>query len=90
VRMIPVAVALLGTHFERQTVSFIGWFGPRGLASIVFAILITENEARLPSEGAMLTTIYVTVGLSVLVHGVSAAPLARRYGAWSLGRSDGG
>jgi sodium/hydrogen antiporter len=84
VRMIPVAVALLGTHFKRQTVSFMGWFGPRGLASIVFAILITENEARLPSESAMLTTIYVTVGLSVLLHGVSAAPLARRYGAWSL------
>jgi NhaP-type Na+/H+ or K+/H+ antiporter len=84
VRMIPVALALLGTHFKRQTISFIGWFGPRGLASIVFAILITENEARLPSEGAMLTTIYVTVGLSVLLHGLSAAPLARRFGAWSL------
>jgi NhaP-type Na+/H+ or K+/H+ antiporter len=84
VRMIPVAVALLGTQFKRQTVSFIGWFGPRGLASIVFAILITENTARLPSESAMLTTIYVTVGLSVLLHGLSAAPLARRFGAWSL------
>jgi NhaP-type Na+/H+ or K+/H+ antiporter len=84
VRMIPVAVALLGTHLKRQTVSFIGWFGPRGLASIVFAILITENEARLPSEGTMLTTIYVTVALSVLLHGLSAAPIARRFGAWSL------
>jgi len=50
----------------------------------VFAILITENTARLPSESAMLTTIYVTVGLSVLLHGLSAAPLARRFGAWSL------
>jgi sodium/hydrogen antiporter len=84
VRMLPVAIALLGSGFKRPAVAFMGWFGPRGLASIVFAILITENAARLPHEGVLLTTIYVTVGLSVLLHGLSAAPLARRFGAWSV------
>ena len=47
VRMLPVAIAMLGTGARRQTVAFLGWFGPRGLASIVFAVLVVE-EADLP------------------------------------------
>ena len=82
VRMVPVAIALAGTRARRQTVGFVGWFGPRGLASIVFAILIVENEGRLPHKSLVNTTIFVTVGLSVLAHGLSAAPLARRYASW--------
>jgi NhaP-type Na+/H+ or K+/H+ antiporter len=82
VRMLPVAFAMLGTDARPPTVAFLGWFGPRGLASIVFAVLIVEESGTLPHEGLLLTTIYATVGLSVLVHGVSAAPLARRYAAW--------
>jgi sodium/hydrogen antiporter len=82
VRMIPVAVALLGTRARPQTVGFLGWFGPRGLASIVFAILIVEDEGRLPHEPLVNVTIFITVGLSVLAHGLTAAPLARRYAAW--------
>ncbi len=81
VRMIPVAVALLGTGARRPTVGFLGWFGPRGLASIVFAILIEEGPA-LPHEHTLLTTVYLTIGLSVLLHGLTAAPLAARYAAW--------
>jgi NhaP-type Na+/H+ or K+/H+ antiporter len=82
VRMAPVALALVGTRAQRQTVAFLGWFGPRGLASIVFAVLLLEAEDELPHEGVVLTTVFVTVGLSVLAHGLSAAPLARRYAAW--------
>ena len=82
VRAVPVAISLIGTRARPQTVLFIGWFGPRGLASIVFAILIVENEGRLPHEALVNTTIFITVGLSVLAHGLSAAPLARRYAAW--------
>jgi NhaP-type Na+/H+ or K+/H+ antiporter len=81
-RMLPVAIAMLGTHARPQTSAFLGWFGPRGLASIVFAVLIVEERGTLPHESLLLTTIYATVGLSVLLHGLSAAPLARRYGAW--------
>jgi NhaP-type Na+/H+ or K+/H+ antiporter len=81
VRMVPVAIALLGTHARPPTVGFVGWFGPRGLASIVFAVLI-EEQGRLPHEQSFLTAAYVTVGLSVVLHGLTAAPLATRYARW--------
>jgi len=86
VRMLPVAIAMLGTRARPPTVAFVGWFGPRGLASIVFAVLIVEGSGTLPHEGVLLTTIYATVGLSVLLHGLTAAPLARRYGSWYSAR----
>jgi NhaP-type Na+/H+ or K+/H+ antiporter len=82
IRMLPVAVALLGTRAKPPTVAFLGWFGPRGLASIVFAVLLIEAPDELPHERALLATVFVTIGLSVLLHGVTAAPLARRYAAW--------
>jgi NhaP-type Na+/H+ or K+/H+ antiporter len=81
VRMLPVLIAMLGTGARRPTLAFLGWFGPRGLASIVFAVIIVE-ESHLPHVKTILVTIYVTVGLSVFAHGVSAAPLAARYVRW--------
>jgi sodium/hydrogen antiporter len=81
VRMLPVAIAMLGTRARPVTLAFMGWFGPRGLASIVFAVIVLE-EARLPHEQTILLAIYLTVGLSVLLHGITAAPLAGRYGRW--------
>ena len=81
VRMVPVALALLGTGARRPTVAFLGWFGPRGAASIVFALLLLE-EGGLPNDAVILATVFVTVGLSVLAHGASAAPLADRYADW--------
>ena len=81
VRMLPVAVAMVGTHARRQTVAFLGWFGPRGLASIVF-VLIVVQRSHLPQTPTIVVTTYFTVGLSVLLHGVSAAPLADRYARW--------
>ena len=82
VRMLPVGIALMGTHARSPTVAFLGWFGPRGLASIVFAVLLVEAEGTLPHESVILTTVFVTIGLSVLLHGLTAAPLARRYADW--------
>jgi sodium/hydrogen antiporter len=81
IRMLPVAIAMLGTGARQPTVAFLGWFGPRGLASIVFAVIVVQ-EADLPHAGTILLTTYATVGLSVLAHGVTAAPLARRYATW--------
>jgi NhaP-type Na+/H+ or K+/H+ antiporter len=81
VRMLPVALAMLGTRPRPVTLAFMGWFGPRGLASIVFALILLE-ESNLPHEQTILLAIYLTVGLSVLVHGITAAPLADRYGRW--------
>ena len=81
VRMLSVAIAMLGSRARARTVGFLGWFGPRGLASIVFAVIVVE-ESNLPHEHLIVLAIYLTVGLSVLAHGLSAAPLAARYARW--------
>jgi sodium/hydrogen antiporter len=81
VRMLPVAIAMIRTGTRTPTVSFLGWFGPRGLASIVFAVIVVE-EAHLPGADTILATTYLTIGLSVLAHGITAAPLATRYARW--------
>ncbi|HEX6956112.1 MAG TPA: cation:proton antiporter [Agromyces sp.] len=79
VRMLPVAIALLGSGLDRNTVLFVGWFGPRGLASLVFALLALEELGE-SDAGLAVTIIAATVFLSVVAHGASAAPLAVRYG----------
>jgi NhaP-type Na+/H+ or K+/H+ antiporter len=81
VRMLPVAIAMLGTGARRPTVGFLGWFGPRGLASIVFAVILIE-EGGLPHESLIVTTVVITIFVSVLAHGLTAAPLAERYALW--------
>lgn len=81
VRMLPVAVAMIGTRARPQTVAFLGWSGPRGLASIVFGVLVAE-EAHLPYQQDILLAIAVTVALSILAHGLTAQPLTDRYVRW--------
>jgi NhaP-type Na+/H+ or K+/H+ antiporter len=81
VRMVPVILAMIGSGARPPTLAFLGWFGPRGLASIVFAVILIE-ESSLPNESLLVVVAFFTVGLSVLLHGLSAAPLARRYGRW--------
>ena len=81
VRMVPVAIAMLGSRAQVPTLGFLGWFGPRGLASIVFAVIVIE-ESQLPHEHLIVLAIYLTVGLSVFAHGLTAAPLANRYADW--------
>jgi NhaP-type Na+/H+ or K+/H+ antiporter len=81
VRLLPVAIAMIGTGARKPTLAFLGWFGPRGLASIVFAVLVLE-EGGLPHDDVILDTVYIAIGLSVLAHGLTAAPLADRYAAW--------
>jgi NhaP-type Na+/H+ or K+/H+ antiporter len=79
--MLPVAIAMLGTGARWPTLTFLGWFGPRGLASIVFALIVVQ-ESDLPQTQTILVATYFTVGLSALLHGLSAAPLAGRYARW--------
>jgi sodium/hydrogen antiporter len=81
VRMVPVALAMWGAHARLPTLGFLGWFGPRGLASIVFAVIVIE-ESQLPQQHTIVLAIYLTVGLSVVAHGLTAAPLAKRYARW--------
>ncbi|MGI5375128.1 cation:proton antiporter [Streptomyces sp. CA-251387] len=80
VRMLPVAVALLGSGLRMPTVVFIGWFGPRGLASVVLALLVVEEQV--PGAQTLGRVAAVTVGLSILLQGVTALALAERYGRW--------
>jgi sodium/hydrogen antiporter len=87
IRMIPVAAVLVGTWLDWPARAFVGWFGPRGLASVVFALLALEELGA--SARPAVTVISFTVLLSVVAHGVSAEPLARRSAA-ALSRSAGG
>lgn len=80
VRMLPVALSLAGTGLALPTVAYIGWFGPRGLASVVFGLLLVEEHV--PGLQLLGRVIAVTVALSILLHGMSAVVLAKRYGAW--------
>jgi NhaP-type Na+/H+ or K+/H+ antiporter len=85
VRMVPVALALAGAGLDRATVALIGWFGPRGLATVVFGLIAVDSLAA-DAANRVLGAVSVTVAISVMAHGVSASPLARRY-ARRLARS---
>jgi len=74
VRMLPVAVSLLGTRLSAASALFMGWFGPRGLASIVLGLVYLEQELRLPGEATIRSAVIVTVALSIFAHGLSAVP----------------
>lgn len=74
VRMLPVAIALMGTRLSSATVVFMGWFGPRGLASIVLGLVYLEQELHFPGEQTIRLAVMATVLLSILAHGLSAAP----------------
>lgn len=74
VRMLPVAIALAGTRLNRSSLLFMGWFGPRGLASIVLGLVFLEQEAHLPGEPVIMLAVMATVLFSVLAHGLSALP----------------
>ena len=74
VRMVPVALALTGTGLSRSTVLFMGWFGPRGLASIVLGTVYLEQQANLPGEETIRLAVIATVLLSIFAHGLSALP----------------
>jgi NhaP-type Na+/H+ or K+/H+ antiporter len=80
VRMAPVALSLTGTGLSLSSKAFLGWFGPRGLASILFALLIVERYDIAHGE-EILACIVITAALSVLLHGLTAAPWAKAYGA---------
>ncbi|MDQ7976866.1 cation:proton antiporter [Paraburkholderia sp. SARCC-3016] len=79
VRMLPVAVALRGTHLSRSTVFFMGWFGPRGLASIVLGLVYLEGNTGLPGEPVIKLAVMATVLLSIFAHGLTALPAIGWY-----------
>jgi NhaP-type Na+/H+ or K+/H+ antiporter len=80
--MLPVAIALFKTGLRPDTVAVMGWFGPRGLASVVFTLIAFAafNESGRPVDTLVSTAVW-TILLSVLLHGLSAVPLSKWYGA---------
>jgi NhaP-type Na+/H+ or K+/H+ antiporter len=78
IRMLPVFLALTGSGLSTESKLFVGWFGPRGLASIVFAVIVLNSE--LQNTGPIAMTVVCTVLLSVIFHGITANPWAKAYG----------
>jgi NhaP-type Na+/H+ or K+/H+ antiporter len=79
VRMVPIWISLAGSGLATRDRLFLGWFGPRGLASILFTMIITD-EFDIPGEAELLACVSMTVFLSVVLHGATAAPLSRWIG----------
>ena len=79
IRMLPVALSLYGTHLRGVSVLFAGWFGPRGLASIVLGLIVVEEAPLLPGRDEIEAVVALTVLLSVLLHGLTAVPLSAAY-----------
>jgi len=79
VRMIPVGLSLIKTGLHFSSVLFLGWFGPRGLASIVLGLVFLEQQAHLSGETVMELAIIATVMLSIFAHGISTAPGINLY-----------
>ena len=81
IRMVPVALAMIGSGLGRPSLLYLGWFGPRGLASIIFAGIVIE-DADLPGAPTIITVVMVTVGLSVFAHGATSWFGSESYGNW--------
>lgn len=79
IRMIPVALCLMGTKLDWRSIAFIGWFGPRGIASVLYLLMVV-GAIGLAGNERVLSVIVLTVMISVVVHGVSAVPLSKLYG----------
>jgi NhaP-type Na+/H+ or K+/H+ antiporter len=79
IRMLPVAVSLAGTHLRSVSVLFMGWFGPRGLASIVLGLIVVSEAPLLAGREQIELVVALTVLVSVLLHGFTAAPLSTAY-----------
>jgi NhaP-type Na+/H+ or K+/H+ antiporter len=82
IRMLPVSVALLGTGVSPVTSAFLGWFGPRGLASVLYVLVVLEG-AEMPHKHEIFVICTLTIMLSILLHGFTAVPAARWYGRHS-------
>jgi sodium/hydrogen antiporter len=80
IRMLPVAISLIGTKLRGSSVLFLGWFGPRGIASIVLVLVALEEPALAPIAPQLVTIVLITVVISIFAHGISARPGAAWYG----------
>ena len=78
-RMIPVAVSLIGTKLDFATMMFIGWFGPRGIASILYILIVINEVISIKDHETVYAVVTLTILLSIFLHGISARPLVKMY-----------
>lgn len=78
-RMVPVAISLIGTKFDLSTILFLGWFGPRGIASILYVLIVINQLGPIKGHETIYSVISLTILLSIILHGLSAQPFARLY-----------
>ena len=79
VRMLPVFISMIGAGHRLPAIAFMGWFGPRGLASLLFALLVLE-DLQVEQAEFIQTVVAITVLLSIVLHGITAAPLSKKFG----------
>jgi NhaP-type Na+/H+ or K+/H+ antiporter len=79
-RMLPVALCLIGTKLDMATRLFIGWFGPRGIASLLYMLIVVHEIGSVKGHETVYAVISLTILLSIFLHGLSASPLAAVYG----------
>ncbi len=78
IRMVPVAISMIGADIDRKSVAFLGWFGPRGVASVLY-LLMAIAAIGVEGYGQVYAVIVLTVTISVVAHGLSAEPLTRMF-----------
>jgi NhaP-type Na+/H+ or K+/H+ antiporter len=89
VRMLPVLISMIGTKLKPVSVLYIGWFGPRGIGSILYVFLILGVD-QVAENDLIFTVVMTTIFLSVMLHGISASPLSKRYSAYLTRLKDQG
>jgi NhaP-type Na+/H+ or K+/H+ antiporter len=77
--MVPTAISLIGTKSDLSTILFIGWFGPRGIASILYVLIVINQLGSIKGHEIVYAVISMTILLSIILHGLSAQPFARLY-----------
>ncbi len=78
-RMLPVAISLIGSRLDFATVLFIGWFGPRGIASILYILIVINEVVSIQTHETIYAVVTLTILLSIFLHGLSAKPLVNLY-----------
>jgi NhaP-type Na+/H+ or K+/H+ antiporter len=82
-RPLAVAVGAIGSGATTQTIAFVGWFGPRGLASILFVAVIVRKAPDLDGLATILSVMTWTVAASIVAHGLTAWPGSNAYARWA-------
>jgi len=77
--MLPVAISLFGSKLDLATTLFIGWFGPRGIASILYVLIVVHEVISIKAHETIYAVVTVTILLSIFLHGISARPLVNLY-----------